>query len=62
MMEMMTIKVGMMFQSSVTPPAMPYLSHFTEQQTKEGSVSLLNLVKEIREGKNWRSESSSLKS
>lgn len=43
------------FQYSVTMPAMHNLSHFTEGQTKAGSVRLCDLIKEIREEKIWRS-------
>lgn len=52
MMMMMTIKI--MSRCSVTLPAVPYLSHFTEGQTKEGTVRLHDLIK-TGEEKNWRS-------
>lgn len=52
---MMMMKVMMMtVQYSVT---LPYLSHFTEGQAKEGSVRLHDLIK-IREGKDGMSSES----
>lgn len=53
-MMMMVKEIMMIFKSSVTFPAMYYLSHFTEWQVQEGLVSLDDLVKEIRVEKNWR--------
>lgn len=39
----------MKFQYSMILPAMHNLSHFTEGQTKAGSVRLCDLIKEIIE-------------